>query len=108
MCAVCGCERRACQRRVSPDAAAGSILEPLGASQQARLVSNHDTLQGGWQGEASTAFTNAFNEFNNDFGIVINALNGIHERLIGSHSNYNTVESANTTSANKLAGLLNR
>jgi WXG100 family type VII secretion target len=90
--------------------AAQQVESALGEirAQQARLVSNHDTLQGGWQGEASTAFTNAFNEFNNDFGIVINALNGIHERLIGSHSNYNTVESANTTSANKLAGLLNR
>lgn len=90
--------------------AAQQVESALGEirAQQARLVGTHDTLQGGWQGEASTAFTNAFNEFNNDFGIVINALNGIHERLVGSHGNYNTVESANTTSANKLAGLLNR
>ena len=90
--------------------AAQQVESALGEirAQQARLVSTQDTLQGGWQGEASTAFTNAFNEFNNDFGIVINALNGIHERLVGSHSNYNTVESANTTSANKLASLLNR
>jgi WXG100 family type VII secretion target len=90
--------------------AAQQVESALGEirSQQARLVSTHDTLQGGWKGEASAAFTNAFTEFNNDFGIVINALNGIHERLIGSHKNYNTVESANTDSANKLAGLLNR
>jgi WXG100 family type VII secretion target len=77
-------------------------------SQQARLVSTNDTLRGGWQGEASTAFTNAFEKFNSDFGIVINALNGIHERLVGSHANYNTVEAANTTSAGKITSLLNR
>lgn len=77
-------------------------------AQQARLVSTHDTLQGGWQGEASTAFTNAFNEFNSDLGIVINALDGIHARLVGGHANYNSVETANTTSAGKIAGALNR
>ncbi len=77
-------------------------------AQQTRLVSIHDTLSGSWKGEASTAFTNAFTQFESDFNIVINALNGIHERLVGSHSNYSTVESANTQSANKLAGLLNR
>lgn len=96
--------------RAAMVAAAQQVESALGEirAQQARLVSTHDALQGGWQGEASTAFTNAFNEFNNDFGIVINALNGIHERLVGSHGTYNTVESANTTSASKLAGVLNR
>lgn len=90
--------------------AAQQVESALGEirGQQTRLVSTHDTLQGGWQGEASTAFTNAFNEFNSDFGIVINALNGIHERLVSGHSNYNTVESANTTSAGKIASALNR
>jgi WXG100 family type VII secretion target len=82
-------------------------LEEIRA-QQARLVSTNDTLRGGWQGEASTAFTNAFNKFNSDFGIVINALDGIHERLVGGHTNYNTVESANTTTAGKITSLLNR
>ncbi len=90
--------------------AAQQVESALGEirAQQARLVGTHDTLQGGWQGEASAAFTNAFNEFNSDFAIVINALNGIHERLVGSHANYNTVESANTASSSKLAGMLNR
>jgi WXG100 family type VII secretion target len=90
--------------------AAQQVDDALGdiRSQQSRLVSTSDTLQGGWQGEASTAFTNAFSKFNSDFGIVINALNGIHERLVGSHTNYNTVESANTTSAGKITSMLNR
>lgn len=90
--------------------AAQQVEDALGEirAQQARMVSTNDTLQGGWQGEASTAFTNAFNKFNSDFGIVINALNGIHERLVGSHANYDTVESANTTSASKITSILNR
>jgi WXG100 family type VII secretion target len=90
--------------------AAQQVESALGEirAQQTRLVGTHDTLQGGWQGEASTAFTNAFNEFNSDFAIVISALDGIHARLVGGHANYNTVESANTTTAGKIASALNR
>lgn len=76
--------------------------------QQTRLNGTHETLAGTWKGMASTAFTNAFNQFNSDFTIVINALNGIHERLVGSHANYNASESANVESANKLHAALNR
>jgi WXG100 family type VII secretion target len=90
--------------------AAQQVDDALGEirAQQARMVSTHDTLQGGWQGEASTAFTNAFNKFNSDFGVVIKALDGIHERLVGGHTNYSTVESTNTTTAGKITSLLNR
>jgi WXG100 family type VII secretion target len=76
--------------------------------QQARLNSTHEELAGSWKGEASTAFSNAYMQFSSDFTIVINALQGIQERLVGSHTNYNAVETANTETANKLAGLLNR
>jgi len=76
--------------------------------QQGRLAGFHADLMAQWKGEASTAFTNAFSQFNADFNIVINALNGIHERLMSSHTNYNATEAANTASMNKIAQSLNR
>ena len=88
--------------------AANQIEEALGQirSQQARLDSAHASLTGGWKGEAAGAFTNAFTQFNEDFAIVIRALNGIHEKLVGSHQNYNTVESANEQGMSKIAQAL--
>lgn len=88
--------------------AANQIESALGEvrGQQARLVSSQETLAGSWKGEASGAFTNAFNSFNEDFGIVIKALDAMHEKLVGSHSNYNAVETANTSGMSKIAQAL--
>src|ERR1700741_2881180 len=62
--------------------AANQIEDALGQirGQQARLVSSHETLASSWQGEASGAFTGAFNQFNEDFGIVIKALDAMHQK----------------------------
>ena len=99
---------------------AGPVLDPVTAAQQVesalaeiraqqtRLMGFHDELSASWKGAASAAFTNAFMQFNDDFGIVIRALQGIQERLVGSHSNYDAAESANTTTANKISAALNR
>jgi WXG100 family type VII secretion target len=84
-----------------------TALEEIRA-QQTRLVGFHDELAGTWKGAASAAFTNAFMQFNDDFGIVIRALQGIQERLGGSHANYDAAESANTTTASKISAALNR
>ncbi len=90
--------------------AAAQVESALGEirGQQGRLAGFHADLMGGWKGEASTAFTNAFDQFNADFNIVINALQGIHERLVGSHANYNATEAANAASASKISSALNR
>jgi len=90
--------------------AANQIENALGQvrGQQSRLVGIHDQLAGSWKGVASSAFTNAFTQFNEDFTIVINALNQMHERLVGTHNNYNTVEAANQQTSNKIAAALNK
>jgi len=75
---------------------------------QARMVGYHEQLSGQWKGAASAAFTNAFTQFNDDFSIVIRALLGIQERLVGSHKNYDAVEAANTATASKISAALNR
>jgi WXG100 family type VII secretion target len=76
---------------------------------QTRLSGIHAELVGAsWQGQSAAAFTNAYNRFNEDFQIVINAMNAMHEKLVGTSKNYNTVETANTQGINKLASVLNR
>jgi WXG100 family type VII secretion target len=74
---------------------------------QGRLAAAHDSTTGGWQGQAATAFTGAFMEFNADFTKVIQALNNLGDKLRVSGTNYATVEQANTSSANKIIHALN-
>jgi WXG100 family type VII secretion target len=74
---------------------------------QSRLAGSHDTMMGGWMGQAATAFTNAYLEFNTDFSKVINALNNLGDKLRASGANYANVEQANTSSANKIVRALN-
>jgi ESAT-6 family protein len=88
--------------------AANQIDGALGEirGQQARLDSAHSTLVGSWKGDASGAFTNAFMQFNEDFSIVVKALNAMHEKLVGTHTNYTSVEAANTQGMSKIAQAL--
>jgi WXG100 family type VII secretion target len=76
--------------------------------QQSQLNGYHSQLVGGWVGEASTAFTGAFESFSADFTKVLNALEGMHEKLVGTRANYQSTEDANTATVNRVAGLLNR
>lgn len=89
--------------------AAGQVEAAVGDihGTQSRLAGAHETMMGGWQGQAAAAFTGAFQEFNVDFTKVITALNNLQEKLVQSRANYETVEESNTTSANKIAGVLN-
>ena len=91
------------QAAVQVDDALGQIR-----GQQSTLAGYHSTLMGGWEGDAASAFTNAFNAFNEDFTKVINALNGIHEKLIGTRARYEATEQAQTAVANRVAGQINR
>jgi WXG100 family type VII secretion target len=90
--------------------AAQQVEEALSSirGQQSQLANYNSELIGSWKGEAATAFANAYTQFNEDFTIVVNALNGILERLGASHANYNTVEAANQETANRISTALNR
>jgi len=90
------------QAAVQVEDAVGTIR-----GQQSQLAGYHSDLMGGWSGEAASAFTNAYNSFNADFTKVLNALQGIHEKLVGTHSKYVANEATQTAAANRVAGLLN-
>ena len=96
--------------RAAMATAATQVENALGEirGQQTRLAGFHEELMGRWKGVASTAFTNAFDQFNADFNIVIKALGGIQERLVGSHTNYNAAETANAASMSKISAALNK
>jgi WXG100 family type VII secretion target len=74
---------------------------------QSRLAGSHDSTTAGWQGQAATAFTNAYVEFNGDFTKVIQALNNLGDKLRVAGVNYNATEEANQASANKISSILN-
>lgn len=63
-------------------------------------------LQGGWQGQAASAFTNAYEAFSADFAKVLTALQSIQEKLVGTHGTYATTEDANTSTVNKIQNML--
>lgn len=74
---------------------------------QSNMTSYASELQGHWQGQAATAFNNAFEAFSADFGKVLTALEGIHEKLVGTHATYAVTEESNTSTASKLNSMLN-
>jgi WXG100 family type VII secretion target len=75
--------------------------------QQSKLAGQHGDLMAGWQGQAATAFTGAYESFNSDFTQVLNALQGIHEKLGTTRTRYQTTEETQAASANRVRGLLN-
>ena len=73
---------------------------------QSSMNAQHEALQGGWKGEASTAFSSAFAQFNGDFTKVLQALQNLQEKLSASQKNYTATETANTQAASKITQAL--
>jgi WXG100 family type VII secretion target len=63
-------------------------------------------LQGGWQGQASSAFMNAYEAFSADFAKVLSALATIQENLVSTHGTYQATEETNTSAVNRVAGMI--
>ena len=64
-------------------------------------------LQGGWQGQAATAFASTYETFTADFAKVRSALQSIQEKLVSTHGTYQSTEETNTSQVTRVAGLLN-
>jgi WXG100 family type VII secretion target len=73
---------------------------------QSSMNGQQEALQGGWKGEAATAFNNAFVQFNGDFTKVLQALQNLQEKLSASQKNYTATETANTQAASKITQAL--
>lgn len=68
---------------------------------QSTMNSSAAELQGGWKGQAAAAFHNAFEEFNSDFSKVLQSLEGIHQKLVGTQSTYTATEESNVGTVGK-------
>jgi WXG100 family type VII secretion target len=73
---------------------------------QSNMSGYSSELQAGWQGQAASAFASTYEAFNADFVKVLNALQGIQERLVSTHSTYTTTEEANTAQVSRIQSLL--
>jgi WXG100 family type VII secretion target len=73
---------------------------------QSNMNGYNASLQGGWQGQASSAFASTYEAFNADFAKVLNALQGIQERLVSTHSTYSTTEDTNTQQVSRVQSAL--
>jgi WXG100 family type VII secretion target len=75
--------------------------------QQSQLAAFHGDMMAGWQGQAATAFTAAYEAFNADCTQVINALQEFHPKLATTRSRYEANEQTLTSSANRVASQIN-
>jgi len=74
---------------------------------QSQLDGHHQELIGNWSGQARTAFSNVFTQFNGDFTNVIRSLEGILEKLRAAGATYDAKEVEQVATANRVQGLLN-
>src|SRR4051812_16662093 len=74
---------------------------------QTDLGTEHGQLQSRWIGEASSAFTKVYNEFNGELGNVLKVLDSLHEKLVNVRINYEASEQQQTESVNRINSLLN-
>jgi len=89
--------------------AATQIEDAVGQIRGLQMQMNgyHADTMSGWQGNAASAFTAAFESFSADFTKVLNALEGMHEKLVGTRANYQATEDTNTSTVNRINSLLN-
>src|SRR5487761_320300 len=73
---------------------------------QSNMNGYNSQLQGGWQGQAATAFASVYEAFNADFAKVLTALQTIQEDLVSTQGTYSTTEDTTTSQVNRVAGLI--
>jgi WXG100 family type VII secretion target len=74
---------------------------------QNQLNGHKTELLSNWSGNAARAFDQVFEQFDADFRRVITAMEGMHGKLVQTHSTYVRTEEEQTATVNKVAGLLN-
>ncbi len=96
-------DRAAMAQAASQAEAAVTVIRGL----QSAMNGYHSALQGGWTGQAATAFTSTYEAFSVDFGSVLNALAGMQEKLVSTRATYTATEDTTTSQVGRIAGLLN-
>jgi WXG100 family type VII secretion target len=74
---------------------------------QSSMNGYNSALQGGWTGQAATAFNGTYEAFSADFGQVLNALQVMRGKLVSTQATFTTTEETTTSQVGRVAGLLN-
>jgi WXG100 family type VII secretion target len=74
---------------------------------QSRLQGQKQQVLAGWQGNAALSFDKVFQDFDGQFTKILQAMEGIHEKLVHTRIQYERTEQEQSDAANAIAGLLN-
>jgi WXG100 family type VII secretion target len=74
---------------------------------QTKLQGHKAELRSGWDGKAAMKFEQVFNAWDEDFRKVLQALEGMHEKLVHTRIQYETTEDEQEAAAAKIDALLN-
>jgi WXG100 family type VII secretion target len=90
--------------------AAQKLEEAVGnvRNNRSQLQGHKAELLSGWSGNAARAFDQVFEQFDSDFQRVINAMEGMHEKLVQTRITYERTEEEQTATVNKVSGLINQ
>ena len=89
--------------------AAQKLDEAVGTTRGVRsqLQGHKAELLGSWEGQASAAFNRVFEQFDADFAKVLNAMQGMHEKLVQTQQMYSRTEEEQTATVNSVANVIN-
>ncbi len=96
-------DRAAMAQAASQAESSATVIRAL----QSSMNGYNSALQGGWTGQAATAFNSTYEAFSADFATVLNALAGMQEKLVSTQATYATTEDTTTSQVGRIAGLLN-
>ncbi|HEX5497022.1 MAG TPA: WXG100 family type VII secretion target [Mycobacteriales bacterium] len=74
---------------------------------QSKLQGHKTELRSGWDGKAAMKFEQVFNAWDADFRKVLQALEGMHEKLTHTRIQYESTEDEQERAAAKIDSLLN-
>lgn len=74
---------------------------------QSKLQGHKAELRSGWDGKAAMKFEQVFNAWDADFRKVLQALEGMHEKLTHTRIQYERTEDEQEAAAAKIDSLLN-
>ncbi|GAA2426992.1 hypothetical protein GCM10010191_44620 [Actinomadura vinacea] len=96
-------DRAAMQQAAEDIDASANIIKGL----KVQLLQHKDEVRAGWEGNASMTFDKVFTAFDQDFGKVLAALEGMYTSLTQNKITYESNEEMTEQAVNKVQDLLN-
>jgi WXG100 family type VII secretion target len=90
--------------------AAQRLEDAVGTTRGIRtqLQGHRGEVLGQWSGNAARAFDTVFEQFDQDFQRVINAMDGMHGKLVQTQATYVRTEEEQTATVNRVSNIINQ